>query len=101
MVERYLFVKLTPELSTDEGRARCAVEARKLSLAEGVASVTVGLPADAAALAAWDLSLALRFASLAQADAFIAGAVYQAFVAGVLGSMAKVVKAWSFATETA
>lgn len=100
MVERYLFVKLTPELSTDEGRARCAVEARKLSSAAGVVSVTVGLPADAPALAAWDMSLALRFASLAQADAFIVGAAYRAFLDGVLGSMGKVIKAWSFVTET-
>ncbi len=101
MVERYLFVKLTPELSTDEGRARCAREAHKLSSAEGAGSVTVGLPADAAALAAWDLSLVLRFSSLAHADAFIASPAHKAFVEGVLGSMGRVVKAWSFATETA
>jgi hypothetical protein len=101
VVERYLFVKLEAEHSSEAGRARCAREARALSSAEGVVSVTVGLPADPAALAAWDMSLALRFASLAQADAFVQGPAYRAFVEGVLGSMGKVIKAWSFATETA
>lgn len=100
MVERYMFVKLKPEHATPDGRARCAREAHKLS-ANGVASVTVGLPADAAALAAWDLSLALRFDTLAQADAFLASAAHRAFVEGVLGAVGHVIKAWSFTVADA
>jgi hypothetical protein len=64
--------------------------------AEGVLAVTVGLPADAAALAAWDMSLVLRFASLEAADRFIEGPAYRAYADGFLGACGRVIKAWTF-----
>jgi hypothetical protein len=96
MVERYLFVKLLPEHSSEQGRARVARQATQLTTAQGVLSVRVGLPADAAAVAAWDLSLALGFESVEAADRFIAGPAYQGFTEGFLGEHGRVIKAWTF-----
>ena len=96
MMERYLFVKLVSEQSTEEGRRFCASEARALAGAEGLQSLTVGLPADAAALAAWDMSLVLRFASLEAADLFFEGPAYRAYTEGFLGACGRVIKAWTF-----
>ena len=100
MVERYLFVKLLPEHSSEAGRNRAAQEALSLASGFGPTSVRVGLPADAPALAAWDLSLSLRFESLEAADRFIAGPAYRAFTDGFLGEHGRVVKAWTFEIQT-
>ena len=108
MVERYLFVKLLPEHSNDDGRRLAAREAQKLALANGAGvdhagtggSVRVGLPADAAALSAWDLSLVLGFESLDAAERFIAGPAYVAFTEAFLGEHGRVVKAWTFEIQT-
>ena len=99
MVERYLFVKLLPEHSNDEGRRLAAWQAHQLASAPGV-SVRVGLPADTSALSAWDLSLALGFESPDAADRFIAGPAYAAFVEAFLGDHGRVVKAWTFEIQT-
>jgi hypothetical protein len=99
MVERYLFVKLLPEHSHDEGRRRAAREAQQLAAAQG-ATVRVGLPADASALSAWDLSVALGFESLDAADRFIEGPAYKGFTEAVLGDHGRVVKAWTFEIQT-
>jgi hypothetical protein len=104
MVERYLFVKLLPEHSSDEGRRRAAREAQALGSRaesdEGLESVRVGLPADEPALAAWDLSLTLRFESRQHADRFIAGPAYRGFTEGFLGEQGRVIKAWTFEIQT-
>lgn len=100
MVERYLFVKLLPEHSSESGRALAAREASSLKSEQGVLSVRVGLPADAAAIAAWDLSLALRFESLEAADRFIAGPSYRNFTEVFLGEHGRVTKAWTFEVQT-
>ena len=100
MVERYLFVKLLPEHSHGQGRRDAAREAARLASSEGVGSVRVGLPADASALAAWDLSLVLGFESLNDADRFMAGPAYAAFTEGYLGEHGRVVKAWTFEIRT-
>ena len=100
MVERYLFVKLLPEHSSEAGRSRAAEEAQALASSDGPTSVRVGLPADAPALAAWDLSLSLRFESRQAADRFIAGPSYRAFTEGFLGEHGRVVKAWTFEIQT-
>jgi hypothetical protein len=104
MVERYLFVKLLPEHSNEEGRRRAAEQALLLAApvegAGGAGSVRVGLPADASALAAWDLSVAIRFESLADADRFIAEPAYAAFTEAFLGEHGRVVKAWTFEIQT-
>jgi hypothetical protein len=104
MVERYLFVKLLPEHSSEEGRRRAAHEAQALGFStksvDGPTSVRVGLPADEPALAAWDLSLSLRFESRQDADRFIEGAAYRGFTEVFLGDHGRVVKAWTFEIQT-
>ncbi len=96
MVERYLFVKLASEQSNDEGRRICAEMARELGGQAELLGLTVGLPADAPALAAWDMSLVLRFASLEAADRFFEGPAYRTFTEGFLGACGRVIKAWTF-----
>src|SRR5689334_23325745 len=100
MVERYLFVKLLPEHSSEQGRRRAAQEALALASGTGPSGVRVGLPADAPALAAWDLSLSLCFESVEAADRFIAGDAYRAFTEGFLGEHGRVIKAWTFEIQT-
>jgi len=100
MVERYLFVKLLPEHSHDQGRSHAARQAAQLASSEGVGSVRIGLPADVAAVAAWDMSLVLGFESLNEADRFITGPAYTAFTEGYLGEHGRVIKAWTFEIRT-
>lgn len=94
-VERYLFAKLKPEHATADGRAAARAQARSLLAVPGVVALVPGEPADAAALHAWDLSVALRFADAQLAAAALAHPAYVAFER-YLASAAQVVKAWSF-----
>ena len=95
VVERYLFAKLKAEHATADGRGEARGQARTLAAVSGVLAVVPGEPADAAALHAWDLSVVLRFADPEAAASAPTDPAYVAFER-YLGSVAQVVKAWSF-----
>ncbi len=98
MVERYAFIKLTDEYATETGRAEVASEAeRALTEIPGVAELRVGVPADDHARAAWDLSLALRFASASDAEAYRQHPRHREFVDAFLAPRLAVIKAWNMA----
>jgi Stress responsive A/B Barrel Domain len=96
MIERYVFVKLKPEHATAKGRAEVVEKSRKLSAVPGVRALTVGQPADAGATAAWDLSLALRFDSLADVEAYLEHAGHEAYWEAFLEPRVQVIKFWNF-----
>jgi stress responsive alpha/beta barrel protein len=101
MVERFAFVKLVPEHAGDAARralARQAVEA--LRPLPGVLSLTVGVPADPDSAKAWDLCVCVRFATLADADAYRAHPTHRRFVDEVVAPRSAARKGWTFEIET-
>jgi len=101
MVERVVLLKLRPEHATAEGRAAIAERALAvLSAVPGVLSVTAGGPADEPSAKSWDLLIATRFASPADADAYRTQPDHRRFVDEFVAPRCEVRKAWTFAVET-
>ena len=96
MIERYVFVKLKPEYANDAARAEIRERSRALAKVPGVRGVSVGTPADEGAIAAWDLSLCVRFDSLAAADRYLDDPGHEAYYEGFLLERLQVIKAWNF-----
>jgi hypothetical protein len=100
MIERYVFIKLTDDHSTPEGR-RAVIDHTRATLPDvpGTAGVTVGAPADESAEAAWDVSIVVRFASLADVEPYRTHPAHRAYVDEFLRPRMAVIKAWSFDTS--
>ncbi len=96
MIERYVFVKLKPEHATRQGRAEVRAQSQRLARVPGVRALTIGEPADAGAASAWDLSLAVRFDSLQDVEAYLEHAEHGAYYEGFLEPRLQVIKAWNF-----
>lgn len=97
MIQRIVLIKLVDAWSNPEGRAAVAQRARDtLAPLPQVRQVTVGLPADEASVGSWDVSIDLRFASLADVEPYRVSPAHRAFVDGYLGQKVAVLKAWSF-----
>jgi hypothetical protein len=96
MIERYVFVKLKPEHATDAGRAEVRARSQALASVPGVRGLAVGTPADASALAAWDLSLVVRLDSLADVERYLDSPGHEAYWEGFLEARVQVVKYWNF-----
>src|SRR5262245_55058241 len=96
MVERYVFVKLKAEHATDAMRAQIRARSRELANVPGVRGVVVGTPADAGALHAWDLSLTVRFDTLADVERYLDHPEHEKYYEGFLEPMVQVIKAWNF-----
>jgi hypothetical protein len=101
MIERFAFVKLSPEHSTDETRHALAAQAREvLRPLPGVLSITIGLPADEDSAKAWDLCVNVRFANLADAANYRFHPVHRKFVDEVVAPRSAARKGWTFTVET-
>jgi len=101
MIERVVLVKLRPEHATAEERdavARRALET--LRPIPGVLAVMAGQPADAASEKSWDVLIAIRFASLADAEAYGAHPDHRRFVDEFVAPRCDVRKVWNFVVET-
>jgi hypothetical protein len=97
MIDRYHFFKLVPACATPAGRAEVVARLREvLPAVPGVVSVTAGVPADADGEAAWDVSLVVRFRSLADAAAYRAHPVHRRFADEYMAPRIEVKKAWNF-----
>jgi hypothetical protein len=96
VIERYVFVKLRPEHATLAGRAEVCARARELAEIPGVCGVVAGMPADEAALSAWDVSLVVRFGAIAEVPGYLADPRHVDFYEGFLKPRAQVIKAWNF-----
>jgi hypothetical protein len=102
MIERYVFIKLRDEHATDAGRAEVVAEAERLFPGlPGVVSVRVGLPADARAAKAWDVSLVVEFARRDEVAAYQDHPDHRRFVDAFLAPRVAVIKAWSMDVKEA
>jgi len=97
MVERYVFIKLKDSESTSEGRRAVIDRAREsLPAIPGAVAVTVGGPADGAAVASWDVSIVVRFAAVEDIEPYRANPEHRLFVDDFLKPRMEVIKAWNF-----
>ena len=97
MIERYHFLKLRPEHATPEGREEVVSRCRAvLPGLPGVVSVVVGAPAEDEGAAAWDLSIVVRFAALADVAPYRADPGHRRFVDEFLAPRVEFKKAWNF-----
>ena len=94
MVDRILLFKLVDSAARDEV---AAVLTRELATLPSLVHIHVGLPADEASAKSWDVSCVLRFATLTDLDAALAGATFQTCLSA-LAERCAVIKAWSFET---
>ena len=97
MIERIVLFKLKEPYSNDAARAEIAERSRKdLSGLRQLISVSVGVPADDHALAGWDISLVVRFASMDDVDAYVVDPDHRAYVDDYMAERVEVRKAWNF-----
>lgn len=100
MIERYIYVRLHEEYAAE--RAAIAEHTRAvLATLPGVVQYAVGTPADTHSEKAWDLSLAIRFSSVEDIEAFRAHPDHKRLVDEFLKPRMHVVKAWNFQLNSA
>jgi len=95
MIERHVYIKLNDDLAQEQGRAEVAAKSRELATIPGVLRLDVGLPADPASLAAWDLCLRLEFESLEAVEAYRVHPDHVRYL-DFLATRAAARKAWNF-----
>lgn len=99
MVERIVLFKLKDEYSNAASRAEFAQRTRAdLSVLDGVRAVTVGVPADEASEASWDISIVLEFDSMDDVERYIVDPSHRAYVDHYATPRIQVRKAWNFHT---
>ena len=99
MIERIVLFKLKDEYCNDAARAEFAKRTRAdLSALPQVRGVTVGVPADEASEASWDISIVLRFDSMQDVQQYIADPAHRAYVDNYATPQIEVRKAWNFHT---
>jgi hypothetical protein len=99
MIERIVLYKLKDEYCNDAARAEIAKRTRTaLEGLQSVRAVTVGVPADDASEASWDLSIVVRFDSMEDMQKYLADPAHRAYVDEYAGPRIEVRKAWSFRT---
>lgn len=100
MIERHHYFRLTEPHAKGEARAEVARRTREaLAPLSGVLAVTVGLPADEDAEAAWDLTVTVRFASLENVAKYRADPAHRRFVDEFLAPKIAVKKIWNFVID--
>lgn len=101
MIERHVLIKLKAEHANPASRREIAAQTlRALQAIPQVRAVSVGVPADDHALAAWDLSLVVDLDSLADVQPYMDDAGHQRFTHEYLRPKVEVVKHWNFEPVT-
>ena len=99
MIERIVLFKLKEEYCNDAARAEFAERTRTdLSALPQVRSVTVGVPADEASEASWDISIVVRFDSMQDVQQYIVDPAHRTYVDHYAAPQIEVRKAWNFHT---
>ncbi len=99
MIERIVLFKLKDEYCNEGARAEFAERTRAdLSRLPSVRSVSVGVPADEASEASWDISIVVRFDSMEDVRRYIDDPDHRAYVDGFASPRIEVRKAWNFRT---
>lgn len=97
MIERHVLIKLKAEhANTTARREIAAATLAALRAIPNVRAVSVGVPADAHAESAWDLSLIVHLDSLADVQPYMEDAGHQRFTHEFLRPKVEVVKHWNF-----
>jgi hypothetical protein len=97
MIERIVLFKLKDEYCNDAARAAFAEKTRAdLSALKNVRSVSVGVPADAASEASWDISIIVRFDSMDDVQQYIHDPAHRDYVDNYATPHIEVRKAWNF-----
>jgi hypothetical protein len=97
MIERIVLLKLKDEFANPAYRAEMATYSTKLLRSlPGVTDANVGVPADDASAASWDLRLAIRFARYEDVEPYRVHPRHVAFVQEYLRPHITFRKAWNF-----
>ena len=97
MIERIVLFKLKDEYCNDTARAEFAERTRAdLGALQHVRAVTVGVPADAASEASWDISIVVQFDSMEDVEKYIVDPAHRAYVDNYAIPRIEVRKAWNF-----
>jgi hypothetical protein len=97
MIQRIVIFKLKDAYCNAEARAEFADRTRKdLSALSQVRHVRVGVPADEATEASWDIAITLEFDSLEDVKAYIVDPDHRAYVDDYASPKIEVRKAWNF-----
>ncbi len=95
MVERHHYFRL--DASSRARRAEIAADCRRvLPNLTGVIACAVGTPADDQSAAAWDLSIVLCFATMADLESYRADPAHKRFAEETLAPYIEVRKIWNF-----
>ena len=99
MIERIVLFKLKDEYCNDAARAEFAERTRAdLGALQRVRAVTVGVPADEASKASWDISIVVQFDSMEDVEKYIVDPAHRAYVDNYAMPRIEVRKAWNFHT---
>jgi hypothetical protein len=102
MINRFVFMKLKDEWSSDSGLAAVIEETRRvLPSIPGVKGCEVGQPADAHAGKGWDVGIRLTFSSLADADAYRVHPTHKQYLEDFLEPKVEAKRAWNFSMSDA
>jgi len=99
MVERIVLFKLKDQYCNAASRTEFAERTRAdLGALDDVRAVTVGIPADEASEASWDISIVLQFDSMEDVERYIVDPAHRAYVDNYATPRLEVRKAWNFHT---
>jgi len=99
MIERIVLFKLKDEYCNDASRTEFAERTRAdLGALKSVREVSVGIPADAASEASWDISIVVRFDSMEDLRRYVDDPLHRAYLDGYATPRIQVRKAWNFRT---
>jgi len=97
MIERVVLYKLKNEYCNDASRAEIAKRTRAaLATLPSVRSVSVGVPADEASNASWDISIVVRFDTMEDLQKYMVDPAHRAYVDQYASPRIEVRKAWNF-----
>jgi hypothetical protein len=97
MIERIVLYKLKDEYCNDAARSEIAERTRAdLSALQDVRSVTVGVPADEASGASWDISIIAQFDSMDDMQKYMVDPAHRSYVDNYATPRIEVRKAWNF-----
>lgn len=97
MIQRIVLFKLRDEYSNDDERAAFVERTRRdLGALTQVRALAVGVPADDASAASWDIAITLQFESMQDVNAYIADPDHRAYVDDYASPLIEVRKAWNF-----
>jgi len=99
MIERIVLFKLKDQYSNEASRSEFAERTRAdLGALKNVQAVSVGIPADEASEASWDISIVVRFETMDDLDRYIHDPDHRAYVDDFTAPRIQVRKAWNFRT---